>query len=142
MQLKVAEISDRLAEKRVHIKVTEKAVDQIIEQSFDPQYGARPIKRFIQSNIETLIARMMIEKDIEPESQSIGKTADLPSMSCRRSRNKYKKLTAEPPGLLKIGRFFFVSFFTDFTVKSQKKQTYFAVFWYRLAKNCIFLTNF
>ena len=68
VQLKVAEISDRLAEKRVHIKVTEKAVDQIIEQSFDPQYGARPIKRFIQSNIETLIARMMIEKDIEPES--------------------------------------------------------------------------
>ena len=68
VQLKVAEISDRLAEKRVHIKVTDKAIDQIIEQSFDPQYGARPIKRFIQSNIETLIARMMIEKDIEPES--------------------------------------------------------------------------
>ncbi len=69
VSLKIAEISDRLKEQRISIKVSDTAIEQIIEQSFDPIYGARPIKRFIQSNIETLIARKMIENDIPPESQ-------------------------------------------------------------------------
>ena len=69
VDLKIAEISERLKEQRISIKVTPAAIEQIIEQSFDPIYGARPIKRFIQSNIETLIARKMIENDIEPDSE-------------------------------------------------------------------------
>ncbi len=68
VELKVKEISERLKEQRINVKVTAAATEQIIEQSFDPVYGARPIKRFIQSNIETLIARKMIENDIEPDS--------------------------------------------------------------------------
>ena len=68
VELKVKEISERLKEQRINVKVTDTATEQIIEQSFDPVYGARPIKRFIQSNIETLIARKMIENDIEPDS--------------------------------------------------------------------------
>ncbi len=68
VELKVREISERLKEQRINVKVTDAATEQIIEQSFDPVYGARPIKRFIQSNIETLIARKMIENDIEPDS--------------------------------------------------------------------------
>ena len=63
VELKVKEISERLKEQRINVKVTDAATEQIIEQSFDPVYGARPIKRFIQSNIETLIARKMIEND-------------------------------------------------------------------------------
>lgn len=69
VDLKIAEISERLKEQRISVKVTPAAIEQIIEQSFDPIYGARPIKRFIQSNIETLIARKMIENDIEPDSE-------------------------------------------------------------------------
>lgn len=69
VDLKIAEISERLKEQRIGVKVTPAAIEQIIEQSFDPIYGARPIKRFIQSNIETLIARKMIENDIEPDSE-------------------------------------------------------------------------
>ncbi|MEE1329836.1 MAG: AAA family ATPase, partial [Acutalibacteraceae bacterium] len=69
VDLKIAEISERLKEQRISVKVTTAAIEQIIEQSFDPIYGARPIKRFIQSNIETLIARKMIENDIEPDSE-------------------------------------------------------------------------
>ena len=68
VELKVKEISERLKEQRINVKVTDAATEQIIEQSFDPVYGARPIKRFIQSNIETLIARKMIENDIESDS--------------------------------------------------------------------------
>ena len=68
VDLKIREVADRLSEQRISIKVTEEAINQIIEQSFDPAYGARPIKRFIQSNVETLIARKMIGDNIAPES--------------------------------------------------------------------------
>ena len=68
VDLKIREVADRLSEQRISIKVTEAAINQIIEQSFDPAYGARPIKRFIQSNVETLIARKMIGDNIAPES--------------------------------------------------------------------------
>ena len=75
--LKLKEMSDRLKEKRVHVVVTDAAVERIIEQSFDPAYGARPINRFIQSHIETLIARKMIAEDVAPDSTiTVGLDAD------------------------------------------------------------------
>ena len=75
--LKLKEMSDRLKEKRVHVVVTDAAVERIIEQSFDPAYGARPINRFIQSHIETLIARKLIAEDVAPDSTStVGLDAD------------------------------------------------------------------
>ena len=75
--LKLKEMSDRLKEKRVHVVVTDAAVERIIEQSFDPAYGARPINRFIQSHIETLIARKLIAEDVAPESTiTVGLDAD------------------------------------------------------------------
>ncbi len=75
--LKLKEMSDRLKEKRVHVVVTDAAVEHIIEQSFDPAYGARPINRFIQSHIETLIARKLIAEDVAPDSTiTVGLDAD------------------------------------------------------------------
>lgn len=68
VSLKVDEIADRLREQRISISVKKEAIEQIIDRAFDPVYGARPIKRFIQSNIETLIARKMISDDIAPDS--------------------------------------------------------------------------
>ena len=67
-KLKIAEISARLEERRVKIEVSDAAIDRIIEKAYEPSYGARPIKRFISANIETLIARKMIESDIAPDS--------------------------------------------------------------------------
>ena len=66
--LKLNELSARLAERRTTVRVTDAAVERIIEQSFDPAYGARPINRFIQSHIETLIARRLISEDVLPDS--------------------------------------------------------------------------
>ncbi len=75
--LKLKEMSDRLKEKRVHVVVTDATVERIIEQSFDPAYGARPINRFIQSHIETLIARKLIAEDVAPDSTiTVGLDAD------------------------------------------------------------------
>ena len=48
--------------------MTDTAKDLVIESAYDPVYGARPLKRFLQSRVETLIARKMIAEDIAPES--------------------------------------------------------------------------
>ena len=61
-------LSDRLADTSVKVEVTERAKDFIIESSYDSLYGARPLKRFLQSEIETLIAKKIIADDIPPET--------------------------------------------------------------------------
>ena len=61
----IKNIEDRLSDKDIHINVTEEAKKYIIDNSYDEFYGARPIKRYVSENIETLIARSIIENKIE-----------------------------------------------------------------------------
>ena len=48
--------------------MTDAAMEALIDRGFDPVYGARPLKRFLQSRVETLIARRIIAADVEPGS--------------------------------------------------------------------------
>ncbi|WP_124098125.1 ATP-dependent chaperone ClpB [Ruminococcus sp. Marseille-P6503] len=66
--LMINELRKRLAEKQVGIEITDAAKNAVAEQGFDPNYGARPLKRFIQRKIETLIAKKIIAGEVEPES--------------------------------------------------------------------------
>ena len=68
VDLLIADLSARLQGRHIGIRVTDAAKDLIIESAYDPIYGARPLKRFLQSRVETLIARKMIAEDIAPES--------------------------------------------------------------------------
>ena len=68
VKLMIAELDKRLEDKRIHVEVSEKAMNAIIEQGFDPSFGARPLKRFIQRNIETLIAKKIIAGEIDTDS--------------------------------------------------------------------------
>ncbi|MBQ8163414.1 MAG: ATP-dependent chaperone ClpB [Clostridia bacterium] len=68
IDLVLKELSKRLIQKRLFITVTDRAKDYVIDTAYDPIYGARPLKKFIQSKVETLIARKIISEDIEPES--------------------------------------------------------------------------
>lgn len=61
----IKNIEDRLSDKDIHINVTEDAKKYIIDNSYDEFYGARPIKRYVSENIETLIARSIIENKIK-----------------------------------------------------------------------------
>ena len=54
------DLEKRLADKQITLRVTDKAKDHIIECGYDPLYGARPLKRYIQQKLETLIARAII----------------------------------------------------------------------------------
>ena len=60
MELQLADLRRRLAEKQLSLAVTDAAKAFIIDAGYDPIYGARPLKRFIQSKVETLIARQII----------------------------------------------------------------------------------
>ena len=61
----ISEVQDRLADKHIKISLTDAVKDYIVENSYDEKYGARPIKRFVSKNIETLIAKEIIEDKIK-----------------------------------------------------------------------------
>ena len=64
----IKDMEKRLQDKRLHIILSDKAKNKIIEESYDINFGARPIKRYVQRNIETLIANAIIMDKITPNS--------------------------------------------------------------------------
>ena len=61
-------INEKVALNNVSLTLTDGAKNYIVDSAYDPVYGARPLKRFMQSKIETLIARKIIAGEIAPES--------------------------------------------------------------------------
>ena len=68
VDLLIKELEKRLSEKQLHIAVTDAAKNYIVNNGYDPIYGARPLKRFLQSKAETILARKIISEDLEPET--------------------------------------------------------------------------
>ncbi len=68
VDLLLRDLGRRLADRRIGLHMTDAAKDFIIESAYDPIYGARPLKRFLQSRVETLIARKIIAEDIAPDT--------------------------------------------------------------------------
>ena len=66
VDLLLSGISKRLEDKQLCLKLTPEAREYIIDNGYDPQYGARPLKRFLQSKVETLIAVKMLRDDPAP----------------------------------------------------------------------------
>ena len=60
----ITEVEKRLADRDIHIEVTDGALDFILNASFSPQYGARPVKRYISHKLETIISKMIIRGDV------------------------------------------------------------------------------
>ena len=71
VDLALLALSRRLEEKRLTVKITDAARDFIIDSAYDPIYGARPLKRFLSSTVETLLARKMIAEDIAPDTELV-----------------------------------------------------------------------
>jgi ATP-dependent Clp protease ATP-binding subunit ClpB len=63
IQLLIASLRNRLKEKSLDLEITPAAVEKIIEEGYDPLYGARPLKRYLQAKVETVIARAMLSGD-------------------------------------------------------------------------------
>ena len=64
IDLLAADVNRRLVEKELRIELTEKAKDLIVEGGYDPMYGARPLKRYLQKNVETLAARLILAGNV------------------------------------------------------------------------------
>ena len=68
VRLMVNSLNRRLEDKQLHVVLTDAALNAVIDRGFDPVYGARPLRRYLQSKVETLIARHVIAADIAPGS--------------------------------------------------------------------------
>ncbi len=64
IDLLVADVNKRLADREISISLTEAAKNYVVEGGYDPTYGARPLKRYLQKNVETMAARLMLKGDI------------------------------------------------------------------------------
>ncbi|MGF6989288.1 ATP-dependent Clp protease ATP-binding subunit ClpB [Lachnospiraceae bacterium PM6-15] len=68
IDLLVADVNKRLADREVEIVLTPAAKEFVVEGGYDPLYGARPLKRFLQKHVETLAAKLMLQGDISANS--------------------------------------------------------------------------
>ena len=63
------QINDRLKDRQIVVNLTKAAKDYIINQSYDENFGARPIKRYVSDKVETLIAMKLIDNSIAENTQ-------------------------------------------------------------------------
>ena len=66
VKLMLENLNHRLQDRRLRVELTDRAMTYVIDQGFDPVYGARPLKRYLQSHVETLIARKIISAEVHP----------------------------------------------------------------------------
>ena len=68
IDLMIGDLRKRLKENQLDVEFTDSAKNYIVEQGYDPNYGARPLRRFLQRKAETLIARKIIADDVAPNT--------------------------------------------------------------------------
>ena len=64
IDLLIADVNKRLDDKEIQIALTDAAKSYIVDAGYDPTYGARPLKRYLQKNVETLAAKLMLQGDV------------------------------------------------------------------------------
>jgi len=69
VRLMISGLNKRLEDKQLKVTLTDAALNAVIDRGFDPVFGARPLKRYLQSHVETLIARKVIAADVEPGTE-------------------------------------------------------------------------
>ncbi|MBR3361372.1 MAG: ATP-dependent chaperone ClpB [Lachnospiraceae bacterium] len=67
IDLQMTAINKLVAEKQLSIELTDAAKELVTDRSYDPAYGARPLKRFLQKNVTTLAARLILEGNLKPD---------------------------------------------------------------------------
>ena len=66
IDLQIDKLNSRLEEQQIHLELTAAAKDAIVEASYDPQYGARPLRRYVQHTVETMLSKRILRGDITP----------------------------------------------------------------------------
>ena len=68
IDLQLAQLNRRLADKQLKCELTDDAKQFVIDAAYDPQYGARPLRRYLQHTVETLLAKRIVKGDITPNT--------------------------------------------------------------------------
>ncbi len=68
VDLLMAGLNKRLADKRLSVELTQAAKDHILDAAYDPMYGARPLRRYLQHTVENLVGRRIIAGDVAPDT--------------------------------------------------------------------------
>ncbi|MBO4212429.1 MAG: AAA family ATPase, partial [Oscillospiraceae bacterium] len=68
IDLQMQQLNKRLLEKQLRCSLTEAAKSYVVEAAFDPQFGARPLRRYLQHTVETMIAKRILQGDVTPGS--------------------------------------------------------------------------
>ncbi|MBO4697412.1 MAG: ATP-dependent chaperone ClpB [Lachnospiraceae bacterium] len=66
IELLMKDLNERLHDQRITVKLTPEAVAFAVDSAYDPIYGARPLKRYIQRNVETMSAKLILSGDVQP----------------------------------------------------------------------------
>ena len=66
IDLQIAKLNERIAEQQITCVVTDRAKEQIVEDAYDPQYGARPLRRYVQHTVETMLSKRLLRGDVTP----------------------------------------------------------------------------
>ena len=64
IDLQIADINKRIADRELTLSITDSAADYITEEAYDPSFGARPLKRYLQKNVETLLAKKILSDEV------------------------------------------------------------------------------
>ncbi|MGN1015835.1 MAG: ATP-dependent Clp protease ATP-binding subunit, partial [Faecousia sp.] len=66
IDLQIDKLNGRLEEQQIRLELTQAAKDAIVDASYDPQYGARPLRRYVQHTVETMLSKRILRGDINP----------------------------------------------------------------------------
>ena len=68
IDLQIDKLNNRLENQQIRCQLTEKAKEAIVDAAYDPQYGARPLRRYVQHTVETMLSKRLLKGDITPGS--------------------------------------------------------------------------
>ena len=66
IDLQIAKLNQRLSQQQISCRLTDKAKTAIVDAAYDPQYGARPLRRYVQHTVETMLSQRLLRGDIAP----------------------------------------------------------------------------
>jgi ATP-dependent Clp protease ATP-binding subunit ClpB len=66
IDLQIAKLNVRLQEQQIALELTEAAKEAIVDASYDPHYGARPLRRYVQHTVETMLSKRLLRGDVVP----------------------------------------------------------------------------
>ena len=76
IDLQIAKLNSRLENQQIRVELTDAAKSAIVEAAYDPQYGARPLRRYVQHTVETMLSRKLLRGEILP-----GKTVTVDAVN-------------------------------------------------------------